>query len=525
MNDTEQTGGDKPGRGKPGRGKPTPLQRNDLAGEAGAINLGSTINREPTGEVLHHLWQEAMTALQSLQSPLGISASGMDDHFHAIFGRDSLWTVLFALEAAPLLQELERQARAGQAQGAINLAPTGIVVPEYMDWLHNLAATVLRSLARLQGTVINDVNEEQPGRIIHEYWIPVPERHTLAGWPLIDGRYYGSFDSAFLYLVTLSAVDRLFDDAALLDELWPSAQAIVRWMLDWSDLDGDGLVEYKKRNPRGIGLDNEVWKDSGESIQMPDHRPVKHPVAWIEVQGYAWAAYHAYLALASKRGDLANGDEAQTGAPGSLFRPAKMPTPDGGRTTDGGRSLQVEIEQRLDRLKQGINSFWFKDGNSLFPAMALDGDKQPVRVVSTNPGHLLWSGCVAQDEAQRICERLMQPDMMTPWGLRTLSTTAYYYDPLAYHNGTIWPFDNCVVALGLSRCGFQQEAIRVARSVLQALSAFQRPVELYTVQPSYWVRSHHLAGDWFLADYHRSCNVQAWTAAATLYFAAFLLNS
>ncbi|HVB60259.1 MAG TPA: amylo-alpha-1,6-glucosidase [Ktedonobacteraceae bacterium] len=486
MNNTEQPGGD----------KPQPLQRNDLAGGASAMNLA------PTGEVLHHLWQEAMTALQSLQSPLGISASGMDDHFHAIFGRDSLWTVLFALEAARLLQDAVKQGAIGSLRK--NRLPTDIVVPEYMNWLHNLAATVLRSLARLQGTVINDVNEEQPGRIIHEYWVPVPERHTLAGWPLIDGRYYGSFDSAFLYLVTLHAVDRLFDDAALLDELWPSAQAIVRWMLDWSDLDGDGLVEYKKRNPRGIGLDNEVWKDSGESIQMPDHRPVKHPVAWIEVQGYAWAAYHAYLALASKHDDLASGDEAQTGAIGSLFR-------------------RVEIEQRLDRLKQGINSFWFEDGSSLFPAMALDGDKQPVRVVSTNPGHLLWSGCLAQDDAQRICERLMQPDMMTPWGLRTLSTTAYYYDPLAYHNGTIWPFDNCVVALGLSRYGFQQEAIRLTQSVLQALYAFKRPVELYTVQPSYWVRSHHLAGDWFLADYHRSCNVQAWTAAATLYFAAFLL--
>ncbi len=482
--------------------------RNDLAG---AIN-GSVgaINRAPTGEVLLHLWQEAMTALQSLQSPLGIVASGMEDHFYAIFGRDSLWTVLFALEAALLLQGAVKRGAINGPVGAINLAPTGIVVSEYMDWLHDLAATVLRGMAHLQGTVVNDVNEEQPGRIIHEYWQPVPERHIAAGWPLVEGRYYGSFDSTFLYLVTLSAVDAVFDDAALLDELWPSAQAAMRWMLDWSDLDGDGLVEYKKRNPRGIGLDNEVWKDSGESIQMADHRPVKQPAAWSEVQGYAWAAYQAYLALATKRGDLAGGDKAQEGA---LKRPSRE-----------------EIERRMDRLKQGLKSFWFEDGRSLFPAMALDGDKQPIRVVSTNPGHLLWSGggdkpqpLLTQDEAERICTRLMQPDMMTPWGLRTLSSTAYYYDPLSYHNGTVWPFDNCVVALGLRRYGFQQEAIRVAESILQALSAFKRPVELYSVQPSHWVRSHQLADDWFLADYHRSCNVQAWTAAATLYFSAFLL--
>lgn len=457
-------------------------RRSDLADEAGAIDLaGSKLDRPPR-EVLQHLWQKSITALRSLQSPLGIVASGMEDHFHAVFGRDSLWTVLFALEAAPLLRETMNE---GDQEG--------IALPEYLNWLHDLAATVLRSLARLQGTVVNDTNEEQPGRIVHEYWIPVPARHTAAGWPLIEGRYYGSFDGTFLYLVTLQAVDALFDDAELLEELWPSAQAIFRWMLDWSDLDDDGRVEYKKRNPRGIGLDNEVWKDSGESIQMPDYRPVKHPVAWIEVQGYAWAAYQAYLTLATKRGAMEDENE------------------------------RIEIGRRMDRLKQGLKSYWFGDGDDFFPAMALDADKQPIRVVSTNPGQLLWSGCVAEDEAQRICARLMQPDMITPWGLRTLSTTAYYYDPLSYHNGTVWPFDNCVVALGLHRYGFQQEAIRVAQSALQAIQAFDQPVELYTVQPTTWVRSHHLAGDWFLADYSRSCKVQAWTAAATLYFTALLM--
>ena len=490
----------------------TQPSRNDLTSGTGAINgpVGA-INLAPTGEVLHHLWQEAMTALQSLQSPLGIVASGMEDHFYAIFGRDSLWTVLFALEAALLLQGAMKR-RGDEA------TPT---VPEYMEWLRNLSATVLRGMAHLQGTVVNDVNEEQPGRIVHEYWQPVPERHSAAGWPLVEGRYYGSFDSTFLYLVTLSAVDGVFDDAALLDELWPSAQAAMRWMLDWSDLDGDGLVEYKKRNPREIGLDNEVWKDSGESIQMADHRPVKQPAAWSETQGYAWAAYQAYLALAAKRGDLAGGDKAQEGkVEGQQRQGGAEPPCQGGAEPP---PLLIEIERRMDRLKQGLKSFWFEDGRSLFPAMALDGDKQPIRVVSTNPGHLLWSGCLAQDEAERICTRLMQPDMMTPWGLRTLSSTAYYYDPLSYHNGTVWPFDNCVVALGLRRYGFQQEAIRVAESILQALSAFKRPVELYSVQPSHWVRSHQLADDWFLADYHRSCNVQAWTAAATLFFSAFLL--
>lgn len=431
-----------------------------------------------SSEVLHHLWHDALAVLQGLRTPLGIAASAQSDHFHAIFGRDSLWTVQFALEAARLLDHTPVSA---------------ISIPEYRAWLHDLATAVLRGLAHLQGKKVNNENEEQPGRIVHEFWDPVPVGHALSGWPVPEGRYYGAFDGTFLYLTTLYACDAIFDDAALLDELWPSAQAVLQWMLEWSDMDGDGLVEYKKRNPRGIGLDNQVWKDSWDSIRMPDHRRVKYPVAWIEVQGYAWAAYHAYIALASKRGVLAP-------------------------------SLHTEIQRRMQRLKEGLSRFWFEDGSAPFLAMALDADKQPVQAISSNAGQLLWSGCLESNEANAICSRLLQPDMLTPWGLRTLSSNAYFYDPLSYHAGTVWPFDNCIVALGLSRYGFQDEALTVARCVLQALAAFQTPVEVYTVQPTSWVRSHHLAGDWFLADYRRSTRVQAWTAAAMLYFTALLMG-
>lgn len=431
-----------------------------------------------SSEVLYHLWREALTALHGLRTALGIAASGQSDHFHAIFGRDSLWTLQFALEACRFQDEgLE----------------TALDIPDYRAWLHDLAASVLRGLAHLQGRVVNDENEEQPGRIIHEYWDPVPVGHTLAGWPVPEGRYYGAFDSTFLFLTTLHTVHTVFDDAELLDELWPPAQAAFHWMLDWSDLDEDGLVEYKKRNPHGIGLNNQVWKDSGEAIRMPDHRRMKHPVAWIEVQGYAWAAYHAYYELAMKRGELEP-------------------------------SLGAAIQRRMDRLKDGLSRYWFDEDSAPFLAMALDADKQAIQVISSNPGHLLWSGCLEPAEAQPICTRLLLPDMLTPWGLRTLSTTAYYYDPLSYHGGTVWPFDNCVVALGLSRYGFEQEALSLAHAVLQALVAFQTPVELYTVQPASSVRSHHLAGDWFLADYRRSTKVQAWTAAAMLYFTALLMR-
>jgi len=426
---------------------------------------------------LHHLWQQAFTALQSLQSPLGVTASGPEDQFHALFGRDSLWTVLLALEAGRLLQTK------GQDIEGVNTA-------SYLDWLHDLSASVLRGLAQLQGKSVNDFNEEQPGRILHEYWNPVPERMIAARWPvMINGCYYGSFDATFLFIITIGQIVTFFDDNALLEELWPNVEAALQWMLTWSDLDQDGLVEYKRRNPEGIGLENQVWKDSGESIRVP-HGPVQHPVAWIEVQGYAWAAYAAYIALAKKR---------QTLVP----------------------ALHEEISRRMDGLRKGLQRFWLADEQC--PAIALDGNKQPIAVVASNVGHLLWSSCLEQEQAHTLATRLMQPDILTPWGVRTLSEKAYYYNPLVYHCGGIWPFDNAVVALGLQKYGFDTDAHEIAEAGLKAILAFEKPVELYTVQPSRWIRSHHIEQEWFLADYFYACSVQTWTAAAILYFTAMLM--
>lgn len=430
-------------------------------------------------EVLRKLWQKGLQDLQSLQTPLGITASGQNDQFHAIFGRDSLWTVLLTLEAGRF------QRQSAQQDEADSFA-------SFASWLHELAASVLRGLTSLQGTVVNDVNEEQPGRIVHEYWDPVPQRMIAARWPVADGhgRYYGSFDATFLYLVTIAQVVEFFQDQALLEELWPGIEAAFRWMLDWSDLDQDGLVEYKKRNPEGIGLDNQVWKDSGESIRSNDHQPVIHPVAWVEVQGYAWAAYATYRDLAKKHDTL-------------------------------DATLEQEIQHRMTGLQAGLQRFWLAEEK--FPAMALDGKKKAVPVVSSNSGHLLWSGCLEKAEAERICQRLMMSDMLTPWGLRTLSQHAYYYNPITYHCGAIWPFDNAITAIGLLRYGYQKEAHDISRSVLRAMLAFDNPVELYTVQPSRWIRSHRIEQEWFLADYFYACSVQAWTAGAILYMTSMLL--
>jgi len=431
--------------------------------------------------VLAILWEKSLGALHSLRTSLGVMASGQNGFFHAIFGRDSLWTVLLALEAGQRLRAL----------GENHLPVSSIVpFPSYDDWLHSLARDVLRGLASLQGRAINDTNEEQPGRIIHEYWNPVPHRMLVARWPVIDGRYYGAFDATFLFLITAARVFTYFHDRQLLEELWPYIHAALLWALAWSDLDNDGLVEYLRRNPEGIGLDNQVWKDSSESIQPRAGETLLHPFAWIEMQGYALAAYASYIELAETLGH-------------------------------SDSELRQQVQQRITGLRQGISQFWMAGEG--FPAMILDGNKKQVEVVSSNPGHLLWSEVLETQQAQQVCRRLLQPDLLTPWGIRTLSETAYYYNPSKYHCGAVWPFDNAVIAAGMMRYGLQDEARHIAHTILQAMHTINEPVELYVVLPSTWIRSPRIAQPYVLVDYYYASSIQAWTAAATLYLVSLHL--
>lgn len=431
----------------------------------------SNVELALNAEVLHTLRKEGIAFLKTLQHPLGILASGRDDHFNTIFGRDSLWTVLLALEAGNLLPESER-------------------TDGYDAWLKDLVTTVLRGLASLQGRVVNDYNEEQPGRIVHEYWNPVPQRMIVGRWPLVDGRYYGAFDSTFLFVSTIAQADAYFHDRDLLEELWPNIEAAMSWMLEWSDLDLDGLVEYQPRNPEGLGLRNQVWKDSSESIQSREGETLHGPHTWIEVQGYAWNAYGGYLALAEQRQSL-------------------------------DPQVRQKIEQRMEKLRQGLHCFWLP--SEQFPAIALDGHKQPIQAVASNPGHLLWGQILNSEQASQISQRLMQPDLCTPWGVRTLSDQAYYYNPLLYQCGTIWPFDNAVIAVGLQHQGFNAEARSIALRILQAIEAIQNPVELYMALPTSRIRLPRLTEDWALVDYYESTTIQAWTAAGMIYLSSLLL--
>jgi glycogen debranching enzyme len=426
-----------------------------------------------------------VATIQALQTPMGVMASGKDDLFHALFGRDSLWTILLALEAG-------RRLPTPNVQEEGNTKDSSLLQPEvYREWLFGLCKDVLCGLGSLQGRVINDINEEQPGRVVHEHWDPVPPGMQEAGWPVINGSYYGAFDATMLYLIAAAHVDDFFDDRRLLESLWPHIHAALLWMLDWSDLDEDGLVEYQLRNPHGIGLRNQVWKDSGESIRAPEGEKLYHPLAWIEVQGYALEAYTSYLALAQKLGRL-------------------------------DPELRAKIEPRLEGLRKGLTRFWLAD--EAFPAIALDGQKQPIEAVASNPGHLLWARAVNVQQAEQICKRLMQPDMFTPWGIRTLSEKAYFYDPFKYQVGTVWPFDNAVIALGMEHYGFKHEACELARTVLEAVQLSGGPVELYMVLHDYMIRSPRIDQKLALVEYHYASSVQTWTAATILYLITLFLN-
>ncbi len=411
------------------------------------------------------LWKQGYLTLQALQSPLGLAASSKEGRFHAIFGRDSLWSLFLALET-------------------LSLHPFG-PDQDLSLWLRDLTEIVLTGLASLQGTIVNDFNEEQPGKIIHEFWDVVPERVIAGGFPLVGGRYYGSFDSTFLYLMTVARAIDIFDDRGLLERLWPSVEAALNWMLDWSDLDQDGRVEYARRNPDGRGLINQAWKDSNDSVWGKGVSVPSYPLTWIEMQGYAWSAYQGYLHLARKRDSL------------TVER-------------------EQEVQKRMRGLNSGLSGFWLEDQQ--FPAMALDGQKQPIPVVSSNPGHLLYCGMLTKKEAELIAKRFQQPDMLTPWGVRCLSDQAAFYNPTAYHSGTVWPFDNAIVAIGLSRYGYPEIAREIGERVLNGIEIFGTPIEVYSVLPSRLVRSPHIDQEWLLADYFYGSGTQAWTAAAMLYF-------
>ncbi len=294
-----------------------------------------------------------------------------------------------------------------------------------------LARTALEVLADLQANEDDPSRDAEPGKIVHEV------RHGKAARTWHE-RYYGTLDATPLYLILLSEVWRWTDDAALVRELKGPALAALDWIEKYGDRDGDGFVEYERRTEHG--LENQSWKDSWDSQRFHDGTLAKTPIAPCEVQGYVYDAKRRIAELA--------------------------------RDVWRDRELANRLDREADELRKRFDEAFWVDERGGFYALALDGDKAQVDSLCSNIGHLLWSGIVPPRRVDAVVDQLMGDDLWSGWGVRTMSTADAGYNPLSYHNGTVWPHDNSLIAAGLARYARWPEAQRVVQRMLTAAQHF-----------------------------------------------------
>ena len=306
---------------------------------------------------------------------------------------------------------------------------------EALPYRPELARTTLTTLAARQGTELDDFRDEEPGKILHE--VRFGELTAMGLRP--HSPYYGTADATPLFLVVLDEYERWTGDAELVTTLEPNARAALDWIDRYGDLDGDGYVEYATRNPE-TGLVNQCWKDSWNSILYADGRIAEGPIAVCEIQGYVYDAKQRVARLA--------------------------------REVWGDAALADRLEAEAQALrKRFLEDFWIPERECF--ALALDGEKRRVDSLCSNMGHLLWSGIVDDARADAVAAHLMDAPLFSGWGVRTMAGTEGGYNPVEYHNGTVWPHENSLIAAGLSRYDHRDAAARIAASVVQAAGFFE----------------------------------------------------
>ena len=383
----------------------------------------------------------AALRMRSRGSGLGeLPAAGMP-WFMTVFGRDTIITCLQTLLFGP-----------------------------------ELARTALQVLADLQASEDDPSIDGEPGKIVHEV------RHGKAAeifFPL----YYGTVDATPLYLVLLSEVWLWTDDRGLVRDLKEPALRALEWIDRYGDRDGDGFVEYERRTPHG--LENQSWKDSGDSQRFSDGRLAKPPIAPCEVQGYVFDAKRRMAEIARE-----------------VWRDREL--------ADRLEREAAELQARFDE------AFWI-DRRGGYYALALDGEKRQVDSLCSNIGHLLWSGIVPEHRVQPIVDALMAEELWSGWGVRTMGSGDAAFNPLTYHNGTVWPHDNSLIAWGLARHGRWQEAWRIVHRIVEVANHFDRQLpEVFA-----GMRRSETA---FPIAYPNAARPQAWAAGAPVLLLQTLLG-
>jgi glycogen debranching enzyme len=343
----------------------------------------------------------------------------------------------------------------------------------------DLACTTLKVLAAMQARCDDAFRDAEPGKITHE--LRFGELTAFEERP--HSPYYGSADATPLFLIVLEEYDRWSGHHDLARSLEREARAAIRWIDEYGDRDQDGYVEYSRRNPQ-TGLENQCWKDSWNSIAFADGTLAPLPRATCEIQGYVYDA---------------------------KLRTARL-----ARTVWNDPQWAAELEQSAAQLKQRFNRDFWIDERGFF-ALALDGHKRKVDSLTSNIGHLLWSGIAEPDKAERCMRLLMGEQLYSGWGVRTMARGEGAYNPIGYHLGTVWPHDCSIIAWGLRRYGYRAEAARIARAMLEAAVFFR-----YRLPEAF--AGYDRAATRFPVEYPTACSPQAWASGAPLLLLRTLLG-